>query len=161
MSKKSKNSLRIGTDRDFNVVGWREIVALPKLKIPRIKAKVDTGAKSSALHAFNIEELTHNGKSIVRFQVHPLQKDDRTTITTKAKLLEYREVTNSGGQAELRPVITTEVTIGQQTWTIDLTLTDRYQMGFRMLLGRQAIRNKFLVDSGKSFLQGEPKDKNN
>ena len=139
------------------IIGWRENVALQQLDIPRIKAKIDTGAKSSALHAFNIRELQRDGKAIVRFQVHPLQRDSKTTITAEADLLEYRKIRNSGGIAQLRPVIKTQVTLGEQTWTIELSLTDRDVMGFRMLLGRQAVRGHFLVDPGRSFLQSRRK----
>ena len=161
MSKNIASNYYDKFTQDRAVIGWREIIALPKLQIDRVKAKIDTGARSSALHAFDIEELTIGGKSFVRFQVHPLQKDNQTTIATQAELLEYREVKNSGGKAELRPVIVTEVELGQQQWQIELTLTNRDVMGFRMLLGRQAVRNKFLVDPGKSFLQSCGKHDNN
>ncbi|MGV2829696.1 ATP-dependent zinc protease family protein [Myxosarcina sp. GI1(2024)] len=135
------------------VIGWREIIALPELGIDKIKAKIDTGARSSALHAFHIEKLQRDDKKIIRFQVHPLQRNSKTTITTEAELLEYREVRNSGGVAQLRPVILTTIELGRQTWQIELTLTNRDVMGFRMLLGRQALRHHFLVDPGKSFIQ--------
>lgn len=137
------------------VVGWREIIALPELGIDKIKAKIDTGARSSALHAFHIEKFERNDKKFVRFQVHPLQRDSKTTITTEAELLEYREVRNSGGVAQLRPVILTRIKLGEKTWKIELTLTNRDVMGFRMLLGRQALRRQFLVDPGKSFIQSK------
>ena len=135
------------------VIGWREFVALPQLNIARVKAKIDTGARSSAIHAFNIKERSQNGKQIIQFQVHPLQRNSKTTVTVEAELLEYRKVRNSGGIAQLRPVIKTNVRVGSQTWTIELSLTDRDVMGFRMLLGRQAVRDKFLVDPGGSYLQ--------
>jgi hypothetical protein len=135
-----------------NIIGWREFVALPQLKVDRVKVKIDTGARSSAIHAFNIQELSQNGKRIIRFQVHPLQRDSHTTITTEAELLEYRKIRNSGGIAQFRPVIKTNIELGKQIWSIELSLTDRDVMGFRMLLGRQAVRDKFLVDPGKSFL---------
>ena len=139
------------------IIGWRENIALPQLNISQIKAKIDTGARSSALHAFNIRELQRDGKAIVRFQVHPLQRDSKTTVTAEAELLEYRKIRNSGGIAQLRPVIKTQVTLGEQTWAIELSLTDRDVMGFRMLLGRQAVRGHFLVDPGRSFLQSRRK----
>ncbi len=139
--------------KQTSIVGWREIIALPELGIGKIKAKIDTGARSSALHAFHIEELQRDHKKIVKFQVHPLQRNSKTTITTEAELLEYREVRNSGGVAQLRPVILTAIELGEKTWTIELTLTNRDVMGFRMLLGRQALRHQFLVDPGKSFIQ--------
>lgn len=139
------------------VIGWRENVALPKLNIPIIKAKIDTGARSSALHAFNIRELELNGSRIIQFQVHPRQRDNQTTVIAEAELLEYRKIRNSGGIAQLRPIIKTQIELGKQIWAIELSLTDRDVMGFRMLLGRQAVRNKFLVDPGKSFLQSRRK----
>lgn len=149
-------------DRDrfstSNLIGWKEFVALPQLKVDRIKAKIDTGARSSAIHAFNIQELSKNGTKIIRFQIHPIQRDDETIITTEAELLEYRQIRNSGGVAQLRPVIKTNVKLGKQIWSIELSLTNRDEMGFRMLLGREAVRNKFLVNPGKSFLQSRRKD---
>ena len=148
------NNQNYGSDsvKAHQVIGWREFVTFPDLKIPRVKAKIDTGARSSAIHAFNIQELGQNGKRIIRFQVHPLQGDSQTTITAEAELLEYRKIRNSGGTAQLRPVIKTNIEIAKQIWSIELSLTDRDVMGFRLLLGRQAVRNKFLVDPGKSFL---------
>jgi hypothetical protein len=137
----------------FLIIGWRETVALPQLGIGKIKAKIDTGARTSALHAFHIRTSDRQGKKIVHFQVHPLQRNSKTTVSAEAELLEYREVRNSGGAAQLRPVILTEVQLGREKWKIELTLTNRDVMGFRMLLGRQAVRSKFLVDPGKSFIQ--------
>ena len=135
------------------VIGWREIVALPNIGISQIKAKIDTGARSSALHAFHLQKFQRDGQDMIRFQVHPYQRDSKHTVTTEAKLLEYREVRNSGGEAQLRPVILTNVELGGKQWQIELTLTNRDVMGFRMLLGRQAVRDRFLVDPGKSFIQ--------
>jgi hypothetical protein len=135
------------------IIGWREFVTLPQLKIGRIKAKIDTGARSSAIHAFNIQERSQHGKKIIRFEIHPLQRDNKTIIITEAELLEYRRIRNSGGTAQFRPVIKTNIEVGKYTWAIELSLTNRDVMGFRMLLGRQAVRNKFLVDPGSSFLQ--------
>jgi hypothetical protein len=140
-----------------NIIGWREFVTLPQLKIGRIKAKIDTGARSSAIHAFNIQERSQNGKKIIRFEIHPLQRDNKTIIITEAELLEYRKIRNSGGTAQFRPVIKTNIEVGKYTWAIELSLTNRDVMGFRMLLGRQAVRNKFLVDPGSSFLQSHRK----
>ena len=144
-----------------NIIGWREIIALPKLGIPEIKAKIDTGARSSALHAFNIQNFTQDGQEMVRFQVHPYQKDTHQTITATAELLEYREVKNSGGHIQNRPVIQTVVELGGKQWEIELTLTNRDLMGFRMLLGRQAVRSHFLVDARRSFILSRIKSKFN
>jgi hypothetical protein len=135
------------------IIGWREQVSLPKLGIPAIKVKIDTGARSSALHAFHVESFMKNSKEMIRFQVHPYQRNNHQTIIAEAELLEYREVRNSGGHTQLRPVIQTIIELGSQQWLIELTLTNRDVMGFRMLLGRQAIRKRFLVDTGKSFIQ--------
>lgn len=138
---------------NLSIIGWRELVSLPKLGIPEIKAKIDTGARSSALHAFAIETFTLDGKPMVHFKVHPYQRDTERTIITEAELLDYRTVRSSNGKAQLRPVIETVVQLGEKQWPIELTLTNRDAMGFRMLLGRQALRKIWLVDSGKSFVQ--------
>jgi hypothetical protein len=151
--KINKTNHHFSKSKQFSIVGWREIIALPQLGISQIKAKIDTGARSSALHAFHVEKFRFNGAPMVRFQVHPYQKDSKQTVTSEAELLEYRQVRNSGGHAQLRPVILTAVELGGTKWEIELTLTNRDVMGFRMLLGRQAVRDRFLVDAGKSFLQ--------
>jgi hypothetical protein len=135
------------------IIGWREWVALPALGITEIKAKIDTGARSSALHAFDVEMYQDQGQRMVRFKVHPLQRDSICVVTAEVPLLEQRVVRDSGGHSQLRPVIETPVQLNGQTWPIELTLTNRDVMGFRMLLGRQAIRHRFLVDSGRSYLQ--------
>ncbi|MBZ8179047.1 ATP-dependent zinc protease family protein [Oscillatoria salina] len=135
------------------IIGWRERIALPELGISQVKAKIDTGARSSALHAFDVEIFPRDGQEMVRFQVHPYQRDSKTTVVAEAKLLDRREVRNSGGVAQLRPAIATVVELGGIQWQIELTLTNRDVMGFRMLLGRQALRRRFLVDPGNSFVQ--------
>jgi hypothetical protein len=140
--------------KELLIIGWRELVHLPDLGINSIKAKIDTGARSSALHAFHIQNFQRNGKSMIEFHIHPYQRDTQRTVIAEAELLEYRKVRNSGGHIQSRPVIQTKVQLGNKQWSIELTLTNRDVMGFRMLLGRQAIRHKFLVDSGQSFLQG-------
>ena len=150
-------NLKKGKAKDFTskllVIGWREMVALPNLGISQIKAKIDTGARSSALHAFHLEKFQRDDQEMIRFQVHPYQRDSKHTVTAEAELLEYREVRNSGGKVQLRPVILTNVELDDVQWQIELTLTNRDVMGFRMLLGRQAVRKRFLVNPGKSFLQ--------
>ena len=135
-------------------IGWREWVALPALRIPAVKAKVDTGARSSSLHAFEIRESRRDGKVVVRFKIHPKQRDSKTTVETEADLLEYRRVRSSGGHETLRPVIRTDIELMGRRWPVELTLVSRDAMGFRMLLGRQAIRGRFLVDSEHSYLAG-------
>jgi hypothetical protein len=134
------------------IIGWREHLALPELGIQEVKAKIDTGARSSALHAFDVETFECDGRRMVRFKVHPYQRDTYHTVTAVAELLDQRQVRNSGGQAQVRPVIQTTVELNGDRWLIDLTLTNRDVMGFRMLLGRQAVRKRFLVDAGRSYL---------
>lgn len=146
------------TPRDErSAIGWREWIALPELGVPEIKAKIDTGARSSALHVFDVEVVRRRGKHVVRFTVHPYQRDTRTTIVAEAELLEYRKVKSSGGHETVRPVILTDVELAGRRWPIELTLASRDTMGFRMLLGRQAIRDRFVVDPGHSFLTGKRK----
>lgn len=136
-------------------IGWREWATLPQLGINRIKAKVDTGARTSALHAFNLEYFEDAQGLMVRFEAHPLQRDTSLTVAAIAPVFEKRQVRNSGGQVQERPVIVTPVSFGQQPWEIELTLTNRDVMGFRMLLGREAVRRRFLVDPGGSFLMSQ------
>lgn len=133
-------------------MGWREWVALPDLGVGRIKVKVDTGARSSSLHAFDLEHFDRDGEGWVRFKVHPVQRSSRETVEVEAAVIERRSVKSSSGHEALRPVIATDVELGGERWTIELTLTRRDAMGFRMLLGRQAVRGRCLVDPGGSFL---------
>jgi len=137
----------------LSIIGWRETLALPDLGVKIIKAKIDTGARTSALHAFNCQEFTQGNQTMIRFAVHPLQRDRNRTITAQAPLLEYRKITSSGGHSQIRPVIMTTAKLGEYQWRVELTLTNRDVMGFRMLLGRQAVKNRFLINPGKSFLQ--------
>jgi hypothetical protein len=138
--------------RELPHIGWREWVALPELDISRIKVKVDTGARSSSLHAYDIEVFSRGRRDFVRFAVHPVQRETRTTVHCVAELHEHRHVKSSSGHREYRPIIRTLVELGGERWPIDLTLTTRDAMGFRMLLGREATRKRFLVDPGRSYL---------
>ncbi len=140
------------------VIGKEEWCALPDLAIPAIKAKIDSGARTSALHASNIRTITVRGEKWVSFDVRPVQKDRRTTIQCKAKLVDQRAVKSSSGHTESRPVIETTVRIGSQLQTIQLTLTNRDAMGYRMLLGREAMQGRMLIDPEKSFCQGKHTD---
>jgi hypothetical protein len=137
------------------VVGWREWVALPDLGVTAIKAKIDTGARSSSLHAWDITEETRDGATWLRFGIHPIQHDDDVEVLAAAPLLEHREVRSSNGEAEVRPVILTTVELLGQRFEIELTLSRRDEMDFRMLLGRRAIRRRFVVDPGRSFVGGK------
>ncbi len=136
---------------DKPVIGWREWVSLPELGIERIKAKIDTGARTSALHAFNIEVYKKGGQEWVRFDIHPYQKNDTEIQTCTCPVRDIRVITNSGGSRERRIVIESQLTAGTLSWLIELTLTNRDQMGFRMLLGRAALKGRFLVNPGSSF----------
>ena len=137
--------------------GWREWVGLPDIGIRQIKAKVDTGARTSALHAFEVRPYSEGGRERVEFRMHPRQKDFNTVITCNADILDTRTVTDSGGHKEERYVIETTLTIGTQAWPIEVTLTSRDDMLFRMLLGRTAIKNRALVNPARSYLVGKKK----
>lgn len=136
------------------VIGWREWIALPVLGVPRIKAKADTGARSSALHAWNITEFFRGGSRWVRFDIHPLQGKHTLIKTCEAPVTDWRPVTNSGGRTEQRYVIETILEFAGNRWPIEVTLTKRDQLGFRMLLGRTALRGRAIVDPTRSFLAG-------
>ena len=153
MKDKNSTLIRQLSGKKLAIIGWREQLCLPELGIGEIKAKIDTGARSSALHAFNIETFQWDGKEMVRFKVHPYQRNSHQTVLAEAQLLGKRRVRSSGGHLQLRPVIETIVELGGEQWSIELTLTNRDVMGFRMLLGREAVRQRFLVAPGKSFLQ--------
>lgn len=133
-------------------VGWREWVALPDLGIPAIKSKIDTGAKTSALHAFNIERYKKQSTEYLRFHLHPLQNNNDLTIVCHSPLLDQRYVTDSGGHKELRYVIQTTLVLNQNQWLIEMTLTNRDTMRFKMLLGRTAMHGRLIVDPNASFL---------
>ena len=141
------------------VLGWREWLGFPDLGITQIKAKVDTGARTSCLHAFFVEPFERDGEAWVRFGIHPQQRNTSEEISCEAKVKDQRAVRDSGGHEELRYAIETLVTIGKNKHLVEVTLTDRDTMKFRVLLGRTAIRGQYLVDSGRSYVQGKRKRK--
>ena len=135
--------------------GWREWVGLPELGIPMIKAKIDTGARTSALHAFEVRPYSENGRDRVEFLMHPVQKDNDTVLTCVADVLDVRTITDSGGHKEERFVISTELSIGGHSWPIEATLTARDDMLFRMLLGRTALKGRAQVNPARSYVIGK------
>ena len=137
------------------VVGSEEWCGLPQLNILAIKARVDSGAKTSALHAINIIPFKKDGDPWVRYEVHPLQNDGKTSIHCESPVIDRRKIKSSSGLSESRYVIKSIISIAESTWEIDLTLTNRDSMGYRMLLGRQAMSGKMLVDPEASFQLGE------
>lgn len=141
---------------NYGVLGWREWLALPTLGISRIKAKVDTGARTSTLHAFKLETFERSGQPWVRFHIHPEQGDSSPVHIGEAAIVDQRSVRDSGGHQELRYIIETDIQIGARLHRIEMTLTDRENMRFRMLLGRTAIRGHYLVDSAASYLSSPP-----
>jgi hypothetical protein len=143
--------------RKRKTIGWREWVALPDLGVREIKAKVDTGADNSSLHAFNLTRFEDDGRQMVRFEVHTRQRKRKPSVECVAEVVGERMVKNPGGRAERRPVIRTRLVVAGQEFEALVNLTTRDEMTFRMLLGRRTLRNEFLVDPGRSYLGERPK----
>lgn len=137
------------------IIGSEEWCSLNSINIPAVKARVDSGARTSALHAVNITPFTKSDEAWVRFEVHPLQHNGKTTVFCEAPIVDKRRVKSSSGAAETRYVIKSALTVGDYSWEIEITLTNRDSMGYRMLLGRQAMQGKMLVDPSSSCLLGE------
>jgi hypothetical protein len=129
---------------------------MPDLGVTEVKAKVDTGADNSSLHAFNIERFTEDGVEKVRFEVHPRQRKRRPVIDCVAEVVGERKVKNPGGRSEIRPVIRTRLIVAGEELDALVNLTTRDEMTFRMLLGRRTVREHFLVDPGRSYIGGRP-----
>lgn len=154
----AKRRYGTNTTRPRVMMGWREWVALPDLEVRQVKAKVDTGARSSALHAWHVEPFERDGAAWVRFEVHPIQRNSARVVRCSAPVADIRQVRNSGGQVERRYVIRTAVQLGPERWPIEISLTNRDEMGFRLLLGRAAVKRRCIINPGVSFLWGRPSD---
>ncbi len=150
---------KIEESTSLPIIGWREWVGLPDFGVKRIKVKVDTGARSSSLHAFDLKMFKKGGEDWVSFSIHPKQKHDGIQVRAESKVLEFRSVRSSSGNAEMRPVVIANVALLGTKWPIELTLANRDKMSFRMLLGREAFRRRFVVDAGRSYYGGRPKRK--
>jgi hypothetical protein len=136
------------------LVGWREWAALPSLGLPAIKAKIDTGARTSALHAFYVDPYEARGLRRIRFGIHPLQGRTDVAVDCAADIVDYRQVTDSGGHRELRYVIEVPIALGGMTWPAEITLTNRDDMMFRLLVGRTAMAGRLMVDPRRSYVLG-------
>jgi hypothetical protein len=145
------------TDLSYTVVGWREWVSLPSVGVRWVKAKIDTGARTSALHAFDMTEFEQGGDRWVRYSVHPWQRSDDDAVEVESKVVDQRVVRSSNGQEEERLVVVLDVRLAGLVVPAEVTLSRRDEMGFRMLVGRQALAQGFLVDAGRSYAGKRPK----
>lgn len=141
------------------IIGWRECVGLPDFGIEIIKAKIDTGAQTSSLHAFNARRFNKDDEDWVRFKVHPQKRRRRPEILCEAKIIDIRSIVSSNGARERRLVIATTLQLGPFQRKIEITLANRDEMGYRMLVGREALRKMFIVDPGSSYTFGGEKRK--
>ncbi|MFQ3186738.1 MAG: hypothetical protein ACI8Q3_001776 [Marinomonas primoryensis] len=137
------------------VIGSDEWCAFPSLNIPAIKARVDSGAKTSSMHAINILRFTRENKNWVSFEVHPLQKNRKVSVHCEAPLIDQRVIKSSSGDKEQRPVIRVPLFLGEKSWEVEVTLTNRDSMGYRMLLGREAMNGRILIDPEGLCLLGD------
>lgn len=144
------------TQETSTTVGWREWVALPDWGVGAIKAKIDTGARTSALHAFDLEFFDRDDAEWVRFSVQPWQRSDADVSVVEAIRIDHRTITSSSGTRSARPVVRAELVLGGRSIEAEITLTRRDSMGFRMLIGREALAQGYLVDPAASYLGGRP-----
>ncbi|MEE4107719.1 MAG: RimK/LysX family protein [Halieaceae bacterium] len=150
----SGKSPRRGPRSPKSIIGWREWCALPDLELPGVLAKIDTGAKTSSLHAFDIRSSSR-GDDWLSFYVHPVQRRRRPTVQCEARCVDVRAVTSSNGKTEERPVVETIMVLGGRSFSTEITLTNRDEMGFRMLIGRQSLNRRFIVDPSLSYCCGD------
>ena len=144
------------TRADRPRLGWREWIALPDWHVEYLKAKIDTGARTSSLHAFDLEAFDRDGAQWARFEVHPWQRTTSGGVVVEAEIAAWRPVRSSSGKVDERPVVNTTLVIADHCVSAEITLTRRDEMGFRMLIGREAIRTRFVVDPGASYRGGRP-----
>jgi hypothetical protein len=137
-------------------VGWREWVALPEFGVAHVKAKIDTGARTSSLHAFDLEEFAREGDDWVRFSVHPWQRSKADAVLVECPVHDRRLIRSSSGHSQERVVVRAAITLLGRAVTTELTLARRDAMGFRMLVGREALRQGFVVDAARSYYGGRP-----
>ncbi|GAA3671074.1 hypothetical protein FB459_0176 [Yimella lutea] len=151
------HTVRVPAPSESNLtVGWREWVCLPDLGVDWVKAKLDTGARTSSIHAYEVQEFERDGVDWVRFDVRPWQKSTDDIVAAELPVHDRRDIRSSNGQIQRRIVVSTTLSIADRRIPAEFTLTDRDEMGFRMLVGREALRQGFLVDSGHSYYGGRP-----
>ena len=141
--------------KDKKLIGNQEWCALPELGILAIKARVDSGAKTSSVHAFNITTFVKDNLEWVSFEVHPVQRNDKILMRCECPVVDRRDVKSSSGESETRYVINTPISLDGQVWDIEMTLTDRDAMGYRMLLGREAMHGRLIIDPSKISILGK------
>jgi hypothetical protein len=156
MAKIREASTMVELVPEEHVAGWREWVALPELGVGWVKAKLDTGARSSAIHAYDVDEIEREGARWVSFEIHPWQRSDLDAVRVELPEVDRRVIKSSTGHEELRIVVATTIRVVGRDLRAELTLTNRDEMGFRMLVGREAMRGALLVDPGRSYLGGKP-----
>jgi hypothetical protein len=136
-------------------IGWRERVSLPDLEVEGIKVKIDSGAQTSSIHAFRPRFSQRDDGEWVSFEIHPRRRSRKDAVRVSAKVLTHRWIRSSNGKRELRPVIMTTMSLGGAVFKAEMTLANRHLMAYRMILGRSAMRGRFMVDPGKSYIFGE------